>query len=379
MERFGNKNNIAAIQEEYRRVDSKWLKMQYQLIIYLVLFVTAVELVMFFVLQSLGMVFTSNEKYLLKYLAVPFMGNFTLMMIAAKTLQSKKMSEKRKIYIITAVMSVMAYWIYNIHMVFPVVAMVFLIPMLLTVVYADQRLTAMTAALCVLGKAGADLFPFWVPERRIALQQAAEKVDFGLSLAILLIFYGICAFMILVEKEKTDAAIRLEQERQRYQAEAITDQLTRVWNRQALRQMFQRMTEDETEERYFLAMMDLDDFKYLNDTYGHSQGDRHLKALGQVLLELSDEQVTPFRFGGDEFCVVFRGCEPERVEAVCRTIQARYAEVEVEQEHQTVSVSIGVAEYQKKEAPTQLLDRADKALYHAKQQARKGGICFEKD
>ena len=379
MERFGNKNNIAAIQEEYRRVDSKWLKMQYQLIIYLVLFVTAVELVMFFVLQSLGMVFTSNEKYLLKYLAVPFMGNFTLMMIAAKTLQSKKKTEKRKIYIITAVLSVMAYWIYNIHMVFPVVAMVFLIPMLLTVVYADQRLTAMTAALCVLGKAGADLFPFWVPERRIALQQAAEKVDFGLSLAILLIFYGICAFMILVEKEKTDAAIRLEQERQRYQAEAITDQLTRVWNRQALRQMFQRMTEDETEERYFLAMMDLDDFKYLNDTYGHSQGDRHLKALGQVLLELSEEQVTPFRFGGDEFCVVFRGCEPERVEAVCRTIQARYAEVEVEQEHQTVSVSIGVAEYQKKEAPTQLLDRADKALYHAKQQARKGGICFEKD
>ena len=155
----------------------------------------------------------------------------------------------------------------------------------------------------------------------------------------------------------------------------MTDQLTRVWNRQALRQMFQRMEEEREEMRFFLAMLDMDDFKNLNDTYGHSQGDRYLKSLGQVLLDLSGEQMVPFRFGGDEFCVIFCGCDQERVRAACRAIQECFVRTEVNQSHKAVSVSIGVAEFRKKEPPAQLLDRADAALYRAKQ--NKGSICFE--
>lgn len=377
MERFGAKNNIAAIRKEYERVNSKWLKMQYQLIVYLVLFVTVVELVMYFVLQGLGMVFTSEQEYLVKYLAIPFVGNFALMLAAGRILYSRKMEERRKIYLITVILSVMAFWIYSIHMVFACVGMVFLIPMLLTVVYADQRLTAMTAALCVVGKAVADLFPYWVPERNLALLPAVEKVNFGLSLGVLVIFYAICAFMITAEKEKTGAAIRVEQERQKYHTEALTDQLTRVWNRQALRQMFNVMMQDD--RRYFLAMMDLDDFKKLNDTYGHTQGDQYLRELGSTLLELSSDEITPFRYGGDEFCVLFRNCEWEQTRAVCQEIQAHYADCEVNRQRQAVSLSIGVAEFHRGETPAQLLDRADAALYRAKQKGPKGQICFENE
>lgn len=375
MERFGAKNNIAAIHKEYQRVDSKWLKMQYQLIVYLVLFVTMVELVMFFILQKLGMVFTSEQEYMLKYLAVPFIGNFSLMLSASQVLRSNRLAEKQKIYGITVVLSVMAFWIYSIHMIFSCVGMIFLIPILLTVVYADQRLTAITAALCIAGKAMADLFPFWVPERDLTLLPIEEKVNFGLSLGVLVIFYAIAAFMIQAEKEKTDAAVRLELERQKYQTEALTDQLTRVWNRQALRQMFDVMMRDDAP--YFLAMMDLDDFKILNDTYGHTQGDQYLRELGSVLLELACGEITPFRYGGDEFCVLFRGCERARVREVCRSIQLRYAVAEVNRQRQEVSVSIGVAEFRRGEKPAQLLDRADTALYRAKQIDRKGQVCFE--
>lgn len=356
-------------------MDSKWLKMQYQLIVYLVLFATAVELVMYFVLQKLGMVFTSEQEYLIKYLAIPFVGNFVLMLAAGQTLHTARLDERKKIYIITVLLSIMAFWIYSIHLIFSCVGMVFLIPILLTVVYADQKLTALTAALCVAGKAVADLFPFWVPERNLALLTVEEQVDSALSWGVLVIFYGISAFMIQTEKEKTDAAVRLEQERQKYQTEALTDQLTRVWNRQALRQMFNFMMQDH--KQYFLAMMDLDDFKILNDTYGHAQGDQYLRELGGILLSLAGDEVAPFRYGGDEFCVLFRGCERERVREVCRTIQSRYAEAEVNQQRQAVSVSVGVAEFHRGETPAQLLNRADAALYRAKQIGQKGQVCFE--
>ena len=349
--------------------------MQYQLIVDVVLFATAVELVMFFVLKHLGMVFTSEEEYMLKYLAIPFVGNFSLMLAASQTLQSKRLSERKKIYLIMVIWSVMAFWLYSIHMIFSCVGMIFLIPILLTVVYADQKLTAITAVMCVIGKALAGLYPFWVPERRMSQLTILEKVDSGLSLAVLVIIWGISAFMIRMEKEKTEAAVRLEQERQKYQAEALTDQLTRVWNRQALRQMFDMMTQDG--QQYFLAMMDLDDFKVLNDTYGHTQGDQYLRDLGSILLELSSDAVTPFRYGGDEFCVLFCGCDREYVREICREIQIRYDGCDANQNRQKVSVSIGVAEFWLGEAPAQLLNRADAALYRAKQRVRKGEICFE--
>lgn len=377
MERFGVKNNIAAIREEYQRVDSKWLQMQYKLIVDMVLFATAVELVMFFVLKSLGMVFTSAQEYLLKYLAVPFVGNFSLMLAASKILQSKRLNEKQKIYGISIVWSFMAFWIYSIHMIFPCVGMIFLIPILLTVVYADQKLTAITAALCVVAKALAGLFPFWVPERQLFRLSISDRVDAGLSLAVLIIFWGISSFMIRTESEKTEAAVRLERERQKYQTESLMDQLTRVWNRQALRQMFDRMVQDE--HRYSLAMMDLDDFKGLNDTYGHTQGDQYLRELGNTMLELSGDDITPFRYGGDEFCVLFRGCGKDQILNVCRELQSRYAACEVNRQHQPVSISIGVAEYCRGESPARLLNRADAALYRAKQMGKKGRICFESD
>jgi len=307
--------------------------------------------------------------------AVPFAGNALIALAATGAVRTKQLPEQQKIYAVSLLMAVMAYWVYSIHLVFPIVAIAFCIPMLLTVVYADQKLTAITAALCVLGKALADLIPFWVPARSEELLWAAERVDFGLSLVFLLIFYGICAFMIVVEREKNDVAIRLEQERQRYQREALTDQLTRLWNRQALRQKFEQMGRDVGDKRYFLAMMDLDDFKELNDAYGHSQGDRYLRALGQVLLDLENRQIMPFRFGGDEFCVVFSDSNLEYVRETCRVIQERYAKTDINQGKRLLSVSIGVAEFQKKEAPAQLLDRADKALYRAKQ--NKGSICVE--
>ena len=190
---------------------------------------------------------------------------------------------------------------------------------------------------------------------------------------LLLVFYMVCRVFIKIEREKNEVSINLEQERQRYQEASITDALTRVGNRQALRLAFQEM-EDQQEQRFFLAMMDLDDFKSLNDTFGHRQGDQYLRALGIVLNGISTEKVLPFRFGGDEFCVLFCGCVPEEVREVCVLIQRGFQKADVHRTFRNVSISIGVAEYRKGEKPAQLLDRADAALYQAKQ--KKGSIYF---
>ena len=150
--------------------------------------------------------------------------------------------------------------------------------------------------------------------------------------------------------------------------EAVTDPLTRLGNRAALRQRLDDATGPVT-----VALLDLDDFKPVNDTYGHDTGDAVLRAVADRLAATvrGDDLVT--RFGGDEFAVVFAdGTPPEGVAASTERIQAALARpVATDRSVNggvnggpvvTVGVSIGVATG----APAEVVGRADAALYEVK-------------
>ena len=372
MERLKNAH-IEGIQNEYRRINAKWLQMHYRLLLWLALFTAFMEIVMFFVLGRINAITASNTVYLVKYLLIPSACNLAICASAVLFMKSP-WPDTRKMYAISMLTVTMAFLVCFFHAVFKPLFLVFTIPALLTTVYGDRKLTAITCGACILGKTVSDLLLRWDPEEVYALSNPDTLLNFALSLVLLGLFYAVCFRLIAVEQEKNEASINLERDRQRYQEEAVTDPLTRVGNRQALRMAFQRMEEDR-DSRYFLAMMDLDDFKQLNDTYGHSRGDRYLRSLGNTLLAAATEQAVPFRFGGDEFCVLFRGCQREEVLTACRTIQEQFLQAEIYKLCRPVSVSIGVAEHLAEERPSRLLERADAALYQAKQE--KGSIWME--
>ena len=92
------------------------------------------------------------------------------------------------------------------------------------------------------------------------------------------------------------------------------------------------------------------------------------------MLELSGQQIQPFRFGGDEFCLLFHGYSQPEVYKVCQELQNRFSRAEIHQQCQPVSISIGVTQLLPLETSAALLERADKALYQAK--LIKGDIVF---
>ena len=373
MDRLRNAH-IEGIQNEYRRINAKWLQMQYRMLIWLALFTAIAETVMFFVLDRIDAITISNSIYLVKYLLVPSVCNLVICGIAVLFMRGR-WPDARKTYAISMLTVAMAFLVYSFHSVFYPLFLVFTVPVLLTTAYGDRRLTIITSVICIITKASSDLLLHWDPQEIYVLSSLDTFMGFILSLILLSLFYALCLQLITMEQEKNEASINLERERQRYQEEAVTDPLTRVGNRQALRAAFRQMEELQDRQRYFLAMMDLDDFKQLNDTYGHSQGDEYLHSLGEVLRQVSAEQIMPFRFGGDEFCVLFRGCGREEVLSVCQTIQKQFRQTEIHGLCKEVSVSIGVAEHKPEERPAQLLDRADTALYRAKQE--KGSVYIE--
>ncbi len=157
------------------------------------------------------------------------------------------------------------------------------------------------------------------------------------------------------------------------------DQLTGLVNRSLFRdRLVQAMARSKRlQQPLGLMLLDLDRFKPVNDTLGHSVGDQLLKVVAERLHECVREVDTVARMGGDEFTIILEGlmCE-EDISSVARRITTSLSEPFMLGEHRVViSVSIGITIYPTDDHDIdELLTHADAAMYRAKQQ---GGNSFQ--
>lgn len=95
---------------------------------------------------------------------------------------------------------------------------------------------------------------------------------------------------------------------------AVTDNLTGLYNRNAYNTQFVNLKENANHKRYIMVLLDIDDFKKINDTQGHLAGDQVLQTVSNVLLEIFPKpQYKNFRIGGDEFSIISEGVSENEV------------------------------------------------------------------
>ncbi len=166
-----------------------------------------------------------------------------------------------------------------------------------------------------------------------------------------------------------------------YQEMAITDSLTGLYNRRYFDELLLR--EEARARRYpqhfSLLMIDIDDFKKINDTYGHPAGDSVLRLVGQILLRRIRNTDYVARYGGEEFCVIAPHTNKKNASVFAARIMDIIAKEEfpLNQTDKTrVTVSIGVANFSD-DAQTKedLLKKADDVLYQAKKMG-KNRVCL---
>ena len=119
---------------------------------------------------------------------------------------------------------------------------------------------------------------------------------------------------------------------------------------------------------FSVLLFDIDHFKIINDTHGHLVGDQVLKALCGTIAERLRGSDEIARWGGEEFAVILPTANQVQAVALAERLRQRIAETNFDGIR--ISVSIGVAEYQRGESLEALLERVDHALYAAKQGGR---------
>jgi len=164
---------------------------------------------------------------------------------------------------------------------------------------------------------------------------------------------------------------------QKMMAEMATrDQLTGLYNRRYFMENLER--EVARAKRYAtaltLCMIDLDHFKNVNDSYGHSAGDSVLSGIGRLLNESARESDFMCRYGGEEFILILPSTDLEGARNVCERLRKRVEEARFEYDTMKIriTISIGMTEYSPSDDRplSDLISVADNALYQAKREGR---------
>ncbi len=170
----------------------------------------------------------------------------------------------------------------------------------------------------------------------------------------------------------------LRKELEQVKEESLTDALTGILNRKAFDATLEQTIQSAHKQSapFCLLMLDIDHFKQFNDTYGHLVGDKVLRFVASTLKRCLKGQDIAARFGGEEFAMILpQTALTGGAEAISEQIRQAISSGDLKdkgngQSYGRITVSIGIAQFRMNELPNDLIGRADRALYLAKERGR---------
>jgi diguanylate cyclase (GGDEF)-like protein len=233
---------------------------------------------------------------------------------------------------------------------------------------------------------------FIINSRKPLKQTGEHKTDIHSSMGVpiklrdkfigyIIVEHNVYKFMtvelkIFLRSIANQIAIALENSMLYKQLEKINqrDPLLNIYNRKYFFEYLEKK-EYEKEDRFAVVMVDIDDFKKVNDTYGHQFGDRILINAANVIKNGIDENDTLARYGGEEFILYISNCESEdsvynKIEMIRRNIENSKINLN-DNEYKSVTASFGIAYYPLDGKDlNELISKADDLLYKAKKSGK---------
>jgi diguanylate cyclase (GGDEF)-like protein len=193
---------------------------------------------------------------------------------------------------------------------------------------------------------------------------------------IMMVNAGIGAGITLVVLIILLVSVRRYQKR--IEKSAATDALTSLMNRQAFDFVFENTLRDSERSRQPLcvALLDIDFFKKVNDKHGHLVGDHVLKEIAMIAKRSLRDSDVICRWGGEEFLILLKNCTLEKATSIAENLRNTIAAndfsrtTDLARNRLSITVSIGVAECKDKESEDSAFERADVALFQAKENGR---------
>ena len=182
--------------------------------------------------------------------------------------------------------------------------------------------------------------------------------------------------IVLLLTGLTAALISINENRKNFKRLAVTDTLTGIYNRLGFDEQVEQYMRQNPQKHCVMAMLDIDDFKLVNDMYGHAAGDGVLKKLAESMKQYFSKDAILGRNGGDEFSIFMPDCTVAEVKPFLKKFTEETRKFYCKGEERAFTISLGFAEYPVlADDRSQLMRCADMALYEVKMHGKNG--CME--
>ncbi len=197
------------------------------------------------------------------------------------------------------------------------------------------------------------------------------------GLGKIVLFGGNVILILLVAL--TFTALLLEDRRKHFKLRAETDKLTGIYNRSGFDKALKKYLKINPDKNCIVAELDIDDFKFINDMYGHETGDEALRSLASYMKEYFPMNAVIGRNGGDEFVVLLPNQTGKSAHDKLNEFTKLHKSFLHNGEQHSFTISLGYAEYPKQAGTREeLLRHADVALYEVKLRGKNGCAIYEK-
>ena len=183
--------------------------------------------------------------------------------------------------------------------------------------------------------------------------------------------------IVLLLTGLTAALIFINENRKNFKRLAVTDALTGIYNRLGFDDQVEQYMRQNPQKHCVVAMLDIDDFKLVNDMYGHAAGDAVLKKLAESMKQYFSKDAILGRNGGDEFIIFMPDCTVVEVNPFLKKFTEETRKFYCKGEERAFTISLGFAEYPVfADDRSQLMRCADKALYEVKMRGKNGCMAY---
>lgn len=342
----------------------KWRKMIMTANEYFVLIIFIIEVIIFLALYANDMILQSLPVYLFRFVALPT-GCNVLILMCSKTILARTNPNKFNInYIPVVAMEMIALILSMTHYIFSVTLSSLCFPIFITVIFNDKKMTRRIMNFSLVLLFFAMLFRFLDP---LAPANDIYLIPECAVAAMIIISTNILSnILIRFQSEKDKVIEEANKGRVVMQDRIDRDQKTGLYSATVLFDSLNTAIMEAEENKLCLCVIDIDDFKMVNDTYGHLAGDKVIMRLADIMSRYESAELLPTRFGGEEFAIICKLDIEESYECA-ETIRNLFFAQRYGFLDKRVSISCGVSEWSVGMSSEMLFERADAAMYKAKQ------------
>lgn len=363
-------------QEEYLQLKSNWRRRIVATYYVVAGIISVAEIAMFLFMVVLSETQDMDTSYVgIKYVLFPVCINF-LSIWLAQTILKKCHSEAVKDWAVVGSLMVICVVVGLVHSSFLIAPAAFVAPVIVSCILDNKQITKLSSICC----ACLLLLTVWLSPVFDDVNTDVSRWQNALAgLVILLVVSDICLSLCDYTEDKNDIIYHTSLSQERMHAALKMDSMTRLFNHSEFYHcMDESILWSQSHHRQVsVAVIDVDFFKSVNDTYGHENGDTVLIRLAEILKDNCPKEGKAFRYGGEEFGLIINGYTKEQTYELMESIRHQiYQEKFSFMPERHLSISTGIYEYQGDDMDgEEIFKKADLAMYEAKQNGRNRTIC----